>query len=57
MKSDLLKRDLPRRDGVELKKSKLAEEEDRKWFLIGLGGVMVAGIIKTLIMDRFGPPE
>lgn len=57
MKSDRLKRDLPRRDGVELKKSKLGEERDKKWFLIGFGATMVAGVIKVLVMDRFGPPE
>ncbi len=57
MKNDALKRDLPRRDGVEMKKSKIAEENSTKWFFIGLGGTIMAGIIKVLVMDRFGPPE
>ncbi len=52
-----MKRDLPRRNEVTLKQSRLADERDRKWFFIGLGGTLVAGIIKVLVMDRFGPPE
>ena len=48
-----LARDLPRRDGVELKQSTLADEHDKKWFLIGLGATVIAGLLKSLLADRF----
>ena len=54
MKSDILKRDLPRRDGVELKQSALAAERDKKWFLIGLGATFFAGLAKVFVLERFG---
>jgi hypothetical protein len=57
MKSDSTKRDLPRRNEITIKKSKLAPEDDTKWFFIGVGAIIVAGIVKTFIMDKFGPPE
>ncbi len=57
MKSDSTKRDLPRRNEVTLKQSKLAPEDDATWFFIGVGAIIVAGIVKTFVMDKFGPPE
>lgn len=49
-----IKRDLPRRDGVSMKQSTLAGERDKKWFLIGLGATFMAGLFKSLFMERFG---
>jgi hypothetical protein len=54
MKSDVLKRDLPRRDGVEMKKSSLAAENDAKWFWIGLSVTLVGGLAKALVLEKYG---
>jgi hypothetical protein len=53
MKSDELKRDLPRRNEVALKQSNVAGEKDARLFFIAAAVTVVAGLFKIFLLERF----
>lgn len=54
MKSELLKRDQPRRNEVALKQSKVAGGKDARLFFIAAAVTVVAGLFKIFLLERFG---